>query len=116
MAIKRDYNPGHDWYARVITIWAEDDAPVPDKESTEAAFNRITGTTYHRIKEEIDHGDTTTYLYEQGWVKTVSFDGGQIGFVYKNDHENNTEHYYARQYNMAKAMLLKLRAILNEDV
>lgn len=80
----RDNNPGPGWQDRVVTLWMEDDAPVPDKETTGAALCRFMGTPHPgAFMEEIDGGDTFTRLYPGGWVETIYPEGGEIGVVFK---------------------------------
>lgn len=56
----------------------EDDAPVPDKERVESAFIRIVGKSHGETVKVIDEGDTMFSFYRGGWVKVVSYDGGEV--------------------------------------
>jgi hypothetical protein len=68
------------WHDRLVKLWEEDDAPVPDKELTREAFVRIAG--HHNIEiHKIDDGDAFYYFYMRGWVKCVSCDGGYVGVL-----------------------------------
>lgn len=71
-----------DWQERTVVLWEEDDAPVPDKERTDAAFRRIAGRVGDPILT-IDQGDQLVYFYRHGWVKTINYEGGWVGVLIK---------------------------------
>lgn len=80
--IERNPAPSGDWPDRVLVVWEEDDAPVPDKERLGAAWVRITG---HRLERAplrvVDRGDWIASLYPDGWVRIASCEGGAVGVV-----------------------------------
>lgn len=86
--VKIDYSCPDDWQDHILTIWVEDDAPVPDKESTNAAFKRITGKDPNQYIERIDNGDHFIYRYLGGWVRLISYGDGAVGVVYKLEDQN----------------------------
>lgn len=67
--------------AKVLIVWEEDDAPVPDKEDGPAAFRRITQLNDKHTLATVDEGDVITHYYRGGWVRTVSYDGGAVGML-----------------------------------
>jgi regulator of RNase E activity RraA len=69
-----------DWQERTVVLWEEDDAPVPDKERTDAAFRRIAGRAGDPILT-IDQGDQLVYFYWSGWVKAINCEGGWVGVL-----------------------------------
>jgi hypothetical protein len=75
------------WREMYLRIWVEDDAPVPDKERTGNAFQRITGHTDKYMRERhthmIDDDDCITFFYSDGWVREVACDGGSVGVLVK---------------------------------
>lgn len=85
--IREDRNPekGSDWYNRVVVVWEEDDAMVPDREMGTAAFARIAGTSTMRGGniDEYDGGDTIMTLYRGGWVRGASCGLAFVGHVAK---------------------------------
>ena len=79
VARKRDI-PNHA-EAKVLILWEEDDAPVPDKERVGAAFRRITQLDAKHALATVDEGDVMTHYYRGGWVRIVSYDGGAVGML-----------------------------------
>jgi len=79
-----------EWEKQLVILWVEDDAPVPDKESTLSAFMRITGmgaVEVERPIHEIDAGDAFFNFYRWGWVKAVTCDGGWVGVLVRRKKE-----------------------------
>lgn len=75
-----DYLVNH----HLVVLWEEDDAPVPDKEQTHAAFKRITGLNTDSYHKREDYGDHfIDVYYPSGWVKCSSYDGGFVGVLIK---------------------------------
>ena len=74
-----------DWEQHLVKLWEEDDAPVPDKERTDAAFKRISGLGYDRPIYEIDQGDQSIFLYRGGWAKAVNCEGGWVGVLIRTE-------------------------------
>ena len=71
-----------DWTKSVLWLWEEDDAPVPDKESVEAAFERITKVQNQKsFISKHDDDDCFTYFYRGGWIKQVACDGARVGVL-----------------------------------
>ena len=67
--------------AKVLIVWEEDDAPVPDKERGRDAFTRITQLDPKHALATVDEGDVITNYYRGGWVRIVSYDGGAVGML-----------------------------------
>jgi hypothetical protein len=69
----------------ILTLWVEDDAPVPDKERVDSAFERMSGYTKSQckrnLKRKIDRGDWIAFIYRNGWVKIISCEGGAVGVL-----------------------------------
>lgn len=79
--VQRDFLHSEGWEDRILTIWMEDD--VAHGESTDDAFVRITGKDLDQYIEKIDGKDHFIYLYRGGWVRVISYEGGEVGIVYK---------------------------------
>ena len=68
------------WIGKVVVLWEEDDAPVPDKEKTATAFKRISGCIEKPL-HTIDNGDEFISFYRGGWVKSINCEGGWVGVL-----------------------------------
>jgi hypothetical protein len=66
--------------ASTVTLWSEDDAPVPDKENHRQAWARLFGTDIRAEKPLAteDFGDQGSALYSRGRVLCSAFDGCRI--------------------------------------
>jgi hypothetical protein len=80
--------PGADWSNRIVTIWEEDDAPVPDKERFSHAWERIRGDKYDEkrmhsssVIATYDGGDWYVRLHPYGWVSGGTCSGAFIGII-----------------------------------
>ncbi len=76
--IRREWDIPGNWKDILLSLWIEDDAPVPDKEDVQSAFTRIVGKYHGEPITTIDEGDTIFSFYRDGWVKVVSYEGGAV--------------------------------------
>ena len=84
--LKKEQLPD-DWQQRILWLWQEDDAPVPDKEKTNSAFARI--SNMHHSKGIIGVHDYEDYVYTihvGGWVRRFDYDGGRVGVLVTEDY------------------------------
>lgn len=75
--------PSLDWWNRVVVVWEEDDALVPDREKVHQAFARICGSAWSRDTALARHdgGDTISVLHPGGWVTGACCGLGFVGVV-----------------------------------
>jgi hypothetical protein len=72
------------WQDRIVVLWREDDARPPDREMSEAAFERIFGSRFDRaeaVGEEHNGGDWFARVDRYGHVLGDSCEGGFVGIV-----------------------------------
>lgn len=69
------------WRDLLLVLWREDDAMVPDKERSHAAFKRITGMKPSDHIHDADDGDYFYHFYRPGWVLGIGYDGGFVGVL-----------------------------------
>lgn len=77
-----DDNVANELYDKMLILWEEDDACVPDRERVGPAFYRISNINpqlkgYYDVIT-VDLGSITFEIYDGGWVKGYA-DG--LGFV-----------------------------------
>lgn len=90
MIYHEDHVPDN-WRDYAVVLWMdsrakdldsmEDDAPVPDKESTVAAFHRISECRTGSHVKFIDEGDQMFYFYRGGWIRAETCEGGWVGIL-----------------------------------
>ena len=82
--IKRAYSIEKGKTYDLVTVWEEDDARPPDRESIYDAWERFTGRDYVGDKPtdyQDNRGDWVATLYRGGWVTICSCEGTAIAVL-----------------------------------